>query len=200
MLQRFDIDFSLFKVKGDIISFPFYVVIQTTTKGIEEYCRENWPNLLDRTYIHSREDKLRQIKMEKYIKETLLKQKKELDIIHNLFYEKRWFGRFKSSDLLSSIQLHDFDAKTWTNPEIPYLELKGEISINLNKVVDYYFRKNLIKLKRNNKFVKEEIILQFISPLPLLLTYMKSQKIKDLIVKQLENLYNRFEKNYEKYI
>lgn len=186
MVHSFSIDFPLLKIKGFLVTFPFKMVTQTPSKEIETYCMKTWPILLDRMHSYSPEDNLNKIKMRNYIKQNFVKQSVNQKLVHNYFYDNYWFGQLNSLKDFSSLNFIEFDAKIWTDPEIPYLEIKGEITVDLTKILEYYLQKNYIQIIRSNKFVKEELTLRFMVELPKILTYIASEQIRELVVKFFE--------------
>ena len=179
---NFNIEFAQLIIKGNKISFPFSIVMQTKDNAIEKHCIKTWPQLMHDDYILTPNDKGEKMKMVSYIKKTLLNQSNDMDLIHKFFYDRRWMNPIPFNKKITSITLNKFECKLWSNPEIPYLELKGWITIDLEKLLDGYLRANFITIKQNNKFIRESILIKFTRSLPLLLTYIESVQIKNLIL------------------
>lgn len=171
IVQNFNIDFNSLVIKKDTATYSFSIVMQTESKEIEKYCFEKWNRLMYVTYILTPEDKLEQIKMESFIKKKLSTSAIDNKNIHKFFYDRSWFTPITQSDNITTIALDDFDCKIWTNPEIPYLQLKGTISIDMNKLLEIYVRKAFITFRHDNKFVSEVIHMQFTRSIPMIMRY-----------------------------
>lgn len=192
--HRFNIDFSLYEIKGSIISFPFYMVMQTKDRSIEEHCFKTYPRLMYETTQYDAIDRANQAKMERYI----IKNFKESDKqeVHKFFYDKNWMAPLSMSARLTKITFNDFDCKIWTNPQVPFLEIKGQIHFDLNDILDYYIKRNLLSIKRDKKLTKEVVNLRFMRGLPFMLTYMTKNTVNEMIIEYFENKLNSRQKNY----
>jgi hypothetical protein len=179
--QQFTIDYNSLIVKGGKVEYPFYIVMQTKDRELERYCIKKWPRLMDITTMYSFADKAEHIKLKSYVQRNFLMMSSEVNAIHQMFYERNLFGNFGQSLEFSKITLNDFDCKVWTNPEVPFLQIKGTISIDVNKILEYYIHRGLIGFKVDNKFIKSNIRL-YLEPLPKILIFMESNIIKDMIL------------------
>mgnify|MGYP001564180587 CR=1 FL=1 len=171
----------------NIIYTRFKVAFQTTDKTIERVCATKWPNLMkEGAYTQS---DLRELQLMKvYIKTNL--DKKDLDNIHEYFYTKRFIHPCTIADKMTDLKIIEADAKKWTD-ELPFLELEGEITFDVNKLFKKYFEKKWIKVESKDKLTKQIIEFKFIKPFPLLTIYDKPNEIKIAIRDILDSDLNK---------
>ena len=181
--HQFDINFNLPEVKGYTVSYPFYTVMQTESKEIEEYCFKQWNKLMFNTTVYDMNDQANQFRMEAYIKQKLAKT--DANNIHKFFYDRNWLTPITFALGFTTISFNDFDCKVWTNPDVPFLQIKGKITIDIEKVLNHYINSSYVSMTRDNKFVRENIHIRFVRSLPLLMTYIFHGQVKDAIFKYL---------------
>ena len=210
--QDFDIQFHTQSIRNTNrfkdISIRFKIVFQTSTKKIEKYCLEHHSNLL-RHKQFSADERAQLIIMRQYIESNLTK--KDLNYIHQYFYDRRWFDPFNSrdKDKISSIEIDTVDAKIWTD-ELPYLEVNGTITIHFKELFDEYVKKGYHRFEMDRKQRITTRIIRFIfsKSLPLILTYRGHNNIKDIFISIFEDYIksrrkdrrNIIKKEIEKYL
>lgn len=176
--HTFDISFHMQSFRKDIVSTPFSLVFQTESENIEKYCKQKYPDLME--YSQYSPEQIRKLhEMRKYIKDNL----KQIDIkfIHNFFYDRSWVDPFKIDDGLTTIELNGYNCKTWTDPQVPFLEVKGIIHFNISTLLKFYFKKNKLYFTKDNGVVTRNLDITF-SSFPLLLTYRSSIRLKSALL------------------
>lgn len=168
--QDFTISFHMQSIEGGKIITPFELVFQTENKVIETYCKKQWPYLMT-TQQYSIEQLAELQKMKAYIRRNLAYGDQQY--IHDFFYMRHWFEPVVQSMKLTSIKLINYDCKFWTDRETPYLEIKGEITLDIAKMLNLYFDKKYIKPVKpmNKKILYEELSLKLVRPFPLYITF-----------------------------
>lgn len=189
--QDFDIQFHTQTVrnrgKNKDISIRFKIVFQTSTKKIEKYCLEHHSNLLQHKQF-SADERAQLIIMRQYIENNLTK--KDLNYIHEYFYDRRWFDPFvvRDKDKISSIEVDTVDAKMWTD-DLPYLEVNGTITVYFKELFDEYVKKGYHSFEMINKQRITSRIIKFVfaRALPLILTYRGHNHIKGIFTSIFED-------------
>lgn len=182
---NFKIDFTLQQYNAGKMTTPFKIIFQTSNKKIENYCKEKWPELLQEK-MWNMQEKRKLVAMQSYIKKNLMKS--DLENIEKLFYDEKWFRDFTLSDKITSIKTVEVDCKTWTDKSTPYLEYKGIITTNIHKIVDLFFKKRLISLKVDNRFVKMDVEMFFNRSWPFFLMYQNKTTSSQVIMKYMQKL------------
>lgn len=189
-VKDFSIQFHTQLVKNNLITTDFKIVYQTENKMIEKYCMENYPDLM--VYSQYTIEQLKRLQyMKSYIKKNLLKT--DIQTIENYFYEKHWFDPYKISDGITNIKLINYDCKTWTEPDIPYLEIEGEVTMDLKKMLILCFNKNYVQyIKQKSRVLSESLSFKFIRPFPMYMTFRGGQEAKreilSMITKNVNNI------------
>lgn len=177
-----NIDTALSKYKGNLATFPFSIVMQTRSQKVEKYCIATWPKLMTHE-IYTMEDNLAKFKLYAYIKNHLTASDKK--DIHKIFYDRHWMTPLDFNDKGSELQLTEFGCKTWSNPAIPYLELKGTITVDLLKVLNLYIKKKWITFETNKGILSETPFIKMNKDLPFIVRYSSSQTPYDIILKEI---------------
>lgn len=169
MIRYLDISFPLTTIEKNIISVPFKIIYQTPSKALELKIAQKYPDLVTLA-AYNPEQLKRLLVMKKEIQKGITSS--EVNEIHNIFYEKYFMDPFQMQDDISTIKLTAFDCKMWTD-ELPYLELNGVISAD----IDLMFRKLLSKrkliIKKDIKSFKQTVIFKLTSHLPLIYIFDK---------------------------
>lgn len=184
-VANLNIIFSLQEFKGNIVKTPFKIVYQTSSRKLEKKIKEEYPDLLQATE-YSMEQLKRFQKMKLEIRKYLRKSTDDLKNIHNYFYQKHWVYPFKLDDKITILNLKGFNAKYWTDTEMPYLELEGELICDLNEIIHYYIKKKYLLSTIDRKFVKYIVTLTFRKPFPMILTYNNFNVVKDILKRNFE--------------
>jgi len=178
----FTISFHNQLIKNYIIETDFEIVFQTSIQSIEKYCKEKYPTLI--THKQYSTDELAQlVLMKNYIKKNL--NSNDITYIHNYFYEKHWFEPLSYISNITSIKLTDYNCKMWSDPELPYLEIKGIISLDLKKLVDLYLNKKKyydIILPYSQKVVSKVSSIKFNRAFPLYVTYKGGVEFRNQVL------------------
>jgi hypothetical protein len=188
IVHRFNIAFQLQNIKKGIVSIPFDIVFRTNNQSIEQYCAKNFKDVL-REYAYSIEQNKILLEMKRYIKRTI--SNKDIESIHRYFYDKRWMEPILFIDKITNIELTDYDCKFWTDPNIPFLEIKGIIYFDLYKMLELYFKKKFININKQRRIIKEEVEYVFMKSLPLFLTYQQTGTMKAELLKIFIELINK---------
>ena len=180
----FQIKFHMQTVKNKKVTTPFKIVFQTPSKSIEKRCVEQWPYLMQHQKYSTQQLKELQ-KMKAYIKNRLSRSDK--NYIHKYFYDTKWFEPFRRITNMTSIELTDYNCKIWTDKEVPFLEISGEITLDMRKLFDLYFKRKFLKLeteKTRHKF-HDKVMIRFQKPLPLYVTFRGGQEAKKVFANLL---------------
>lgn len=180
--QQFAIDYNNVQVKNLKVTYPFYIVMHTENKELEIDCKQQWPKLMYTATSLSESDKIQLNKMRLYIQRKLKMQHQDLNNIHKMFYERNIMGPLILSQGCSSVDLVHFDCKLWTDPEVPFLELHGEITIDCEKMLDIYIKRSYLQMKTDNKFVRESITIRFVKALPMIMTTVDREVVRKTLL------------------
>jgi hypothetical protein len=152
------------------ITFPFQIVLQTSSKKIETYCKDKWPDLMrDTSYTMTQLSQLQMMKS--YIKKNISTSDWN-DIIKH-FQVKGWFSPLNPPEIVSSsIDITDSTCKFWSDPNTPYLTIYGRLAIDIEKVVDIYIKKKYFAIKKfSDSMIKQIAQTVYNQSLPMILTY-----------------------------
>lgn len=165
----YKIQFPLKRREKRKIVFPFEMVAQTSSLSIEKYCQNKWPSFMNDAQRGLSELYELQ-KMKTYIKKTLAQN--DLNDIMKFFSFKQWFSPLPDyKKFLVKIEIKDATCKLWDR-KIPYLQLNGEFTIDIDKIVDEYIRNQYITIRKGKAgILKEAAEIRFMKSFPLLLTY-----------------------------
>jgi hypothetical protein len=183
----FNIDFGTMSYKGNKAIFPFAVVYQTQSKKIEQYCQKTWPKLMTHE-IYTPEDNLQKYKMYSYIKNNLTSS--DLNDLHKTIYERNWMSPLDFNDKISTIEITEYGCKTWSDPNIPYLELKGIIIIDMIDMFHCYIKKGWITFENKSGILSENPTIKINKSLPFIIRYNSSQTPFDIILKEVTKQLN----------
>ena len=184
----YNIDFAQCGYKDTNAIFPFTMIYQTKSLIIEKYCIKSWPILM--TYQqYTAQDNLNKFKMVKYIKDNLTASDK-IDI-HKMVYDKSWMTPLEWNDNNTKCDITEFGCKTWSNPNVPYLELKGIITVNLIDMLSVYIKKNWITFETNSSILSEGPYIKLNKSLPFIIRYNSSQTPFDIILKEVTTQANK---------
>lgn len=171
---KLNISYNMQTFKKGIMEVPFEIVFQTSSKTIEKYCKETYPSLM--TYSNYSMSQLTDLqKMRAYIKVNL---GSEVDEIHNYFYKKNLISPFTIKTGLTKIKIIKCDCKTHTNPDIPYLEINGTITLDYNAMLKIYCSKYIHAINKEKHIIKESIKFKIDKAYPYILTYSNSLAFK----------------------
>ena len=179
----FTIEFG--KVRNEKLGpvYPFKVVSQTRTKSIERECKKRWPRIMS-MQENTIEDNMDLAKMRSYIINSLTTQDK--DDIHELLYDRGWLAPFDSNDKITTIKITTSDCKTWSDPEIPYLEIGGEITTSMPALATAFCKRGWIQSKTSGGIASETAELHFMRSVPLLIRYMNAAEPFEILLRDLE--------------
>ncbi len=184
-VQDFNINFgSQLLQNTDKLITPFKVIFQTSSKKIETHLKKNYSDFLSHRVLNISELSIL-LELKKYIKSNL--DNSTLNEILNYFFERYWLLPFSVLDKIAYIEIKEVNAKWWADINYPYIELEANIVLDLKRIVNLLFEKKLIKIEFDVKFSKNEILLNFVKPLPLLTTYLGGGIIKQFILKYIES-------------
>lgn len=166
-----NIEFATKLKKKYKITFPFKAVIQTSSLNIEKHCKSNWPDLM-RDTAYNMDQLARLQKMKAYIKRSFSNSDWQ-DILKH-FQVKGWFNPITdfNSVLVSGIVITDSTCKFWSDPVHPYLTIYGQITVDLEKVINFYIsKKHLIVKKHSDSMTKQIAQVYYVTNLPSILIY-----------------------------
>jgi len=178
----YTIETGLIAYKGNIMTVPFSVVMQTQSQKIEKYCITTWPILMTHQQ-YSPEDNLLKYKMYAYIKNNL--STSDLNDIHKIAYDRNWMTPFELNDNGSKCELKEYGCKIRSNPNIPYLELKGILSIDLIQMFNIYIKKGWITFESKSGMLSENPYIKIGKNLPYIIKYGGSQTPYDIILNEI---------------
>jgi hypothetical protein len=191
--RDFTINFHTQSNKKNKLSTNFKIVFQTSNNNIEKYCQETWPYLIEHKQYSL--DQLKELQqMKRYIKKNI--SQNDINYVHKYFYDKSFFDNIRITNKFTSIEITNYDCKMWTD-NIPYIELEGIITLDLDKLFGYYIRKDYYKLimPYKQKLINIEFDIFFSKSFPLYATFRNNTLIKkiflDYIYKELNNKNNR---------
>lgn len=199
--QDFDIHFQtqsvIVKSNKKISETKFDIVFQTTSQSIEKYCKKNFESIL-RHKLYSQAEIQQLFAMRKYIENNLNESDK--NYIKNYFFEKGWIAPLKKNTKSISIALDEFDAKMWTDKELPYLEIKGTVKLDMEIMLDEYIKDKFIKIEKpyKQKITQLENTIKFHKSFPLLLTYKGGLKFKQVLLNMVTDRIKSRRTNYIK--
>lgn len=182
-VQAFRIDFNLLSIKKYKVTIPFHIVFQTDSTNIEKHCKEKWPELLI-AHSFSEDELMLLLEMKQYIRSHL--SANDSNEINNYFYEKGWMNAVEKSWGVSKVEFITYMASMWTDKFYPHLEIDGTITLELDKMLDLYIKKQYFTFKYDKRFVSEDIEIYFQRSMPLLITYLESTKIKFLVLEYMK--------------
>lgn len=186
-VKTHNILWTLQSIKKTVVTIPFTIVLQTPNLEIEKYCLQNWPNLLS-MHAFSYDELVAWQKMKAYIKS---KFNQHTILIHQYFYDNKWFENLAISDGITGCEITEWNARMWDQKE-PMLELKGLLSFDIAKILELYFKKNYIIVnQKTNKFIKEIINIYFEKSLPSILFYKTSSDIRNILLKEITDRFNK---------
>jgi len=177
----FRIEWQLYKLQQHTKRYvvPFYVVGQTQNKKIETYLLEKHKNLLHE-HAYSMEEMGQFFEMKRYIEKHLTPA--DMNDIYSHIENKGFFVPLRQTDKVIEIKITETDAKFWNDPDFPHLQITGEMTIDIPKIVDIYIDKNFIVLTKNkSKLFSEYFVLEQIRKFPLILEYKNNNEIKIML-------------------
>lgn len=177
IVQTTDIEFSLLECKNGMVKIPFEFIFQTSSKKIEKYCFENYKNVIHNK-MYSEPELIELNSMKRYIKKYISTE--DTEEVKKYFYKEQWFRPIEDSDLVITIELKSFDCKMW-DKELPFIESKGFMYINLYEFIKVYLKKKYITLKKSGT-LKIVYSLVFKRDIPLILRYVENSEIKKSII------------------
>lgn len=178
-VQDFKISFGSQLIYNDNLSIPFRMVMQTSSKKIETQLKEKWPEFLTSRILNIQElSTLLEIK--KFIASNLSQQ--DIDDILDYFFDRNWLLPFNKNQNIFSIEIEQVNAKWWSDNEYPYLELDLKIVCDMQELVKNFFVSKYIQIVFDPKFSTNEIVLKFLKPFPLLLSYSGAGQLKQYIL------------------
>ena len=177
------------------VTTPFKITVRTDDRAIEKKCAEEYPDLMFAAQ-YNQDQLFRLQKMKAFIRKSLTN--KHIEEIHGLFYSGKYLYPLPFPKPISTISITGFDCKIWTNNE-PRLELQGTITVSILEVLKYYYDNKIIKIQHNKKLIKNEILLFWSKPLPLLLIFDRATECRtrmmELIKKYLQDKNSAFSKD-----
>ena len=181
-LLSYNLDHTQTTNKGTVATYKFTCVVQTSSKKVEKYVKEKWPKLM--TYAeYSAADRLEMFKMKDYLKANITQS--DIDEVHELAYARSWFTPFYRNDKITKCVLTEFGAKTWSNPDVPYLELSGTITLDLKDLITFYIKQKWIIFETKSGIMSEAPAISFIKPLPFAMIYNGSSTPFEIILKEI---------------
>lgn len=189
-VQSFNLEFRMQQTKDNKFIVPFEIVIQSSNLQIEKYCAKTWPDLMHSALL-SIDQLYRLQKMKNYIKRSLSTQTK--NDIKKYFFDKRWIDPIKENDGIVDIDFTDFNCKMWSLAD-PYLEIKGNFYIDLEKLLDKYIDKYM-ELDVKDKLLSEKVKISFKKSWPVVLNYRGSIQYKHIFLNKLKNKLEQRGKN-----
>ncbi len=185
-VKTHNILWSLQSIKKTTVSIPFTMVCQTPTLEIEKYCKLTWPNLLQ-MHAFTYDELVQWQKMKAHIKNKLTPH---VPLIHQYFYNNKWFENLSIPDGITTCEITEWNSRMWDQVE-PMLELKGILTFDISKILEFYLKKNYIIInQKTNKFVKEIVNIYFEKSLPSILFYKTSSDIRNIILKEITDRFN----------
>lgn len=162
--------------------YPFKTVIQTSSQTIEKKCKITWPNLLMHS-INTPQDNLDLVKMKAYILRTLSTADK--NDIHDILYKEGWLAPFVLNDKITTVKILKGDCKMWSDPMLPYLELNGEITVSIPKLLDAFLKHKWVESTNDSKLTSEHVKLKLMRSIPLLIRYTGAQDPLNILLDHL---------------
>ena len=150
------------------VSYPFKLIFKTNSNVIEKECKKQWPQLME-PHPNSVEDNIDLFKMGQYIKKCL--SGNDIKDIHNVFYTQGWMDPCVIDHNITKIELTRFNCRQWNDPQVPFLEIEGVITVDLLKLLSSYVKNKWIAISSEGGIASETILFR-IKPFPLLLRYM----------------------------
>lgn len=185
-LHSYNIKWGYKNLYNGVFTVKFDIIFQSDSLNIERYCKQHYPNLLERTTAFSIEQLQQLYKMRLYIKRAF----KDHSSIIDALYSKGWFGDLPKDKKFFSININDFDCK-YVFGQMPYLALEGVITFNVREMFNHYIDKGYVQVNdRDNSFVKEVIDVTVFKTMPMLLTYESFFMIKDELLSVIKSMMN----------
>lgn len=179
LVADFQIQFSLQRFTNNTITTPFKIVFLTNQKTLESEVKARYSEFLYHRILSPQEN-LKYIEMQNFI----LKRANQLNLaqaIENYFIENRWAYPLTKEHIKTKITKGN--SKYWTNKDFPYLEIQGEIEIDMNKAFDTYFKSKFMEIKVDSKILNKDILIKFNKPWPTILTYQSYNNLREMILK-----------------
>jgi hypothetical protein len=185
----------LFSANGTVTT-PFKITVRTDDLALEKKCAAEFPDLMFMAQ-YNQDQLFRLQKMKRLIQSSL--SQSYINQVHELFYTGKYLYPIPFDKKISNIKITGYDCKMWTNSE-PRLELEGTITISIPDVWRFYYESGIIKVQHNKKLVRNEILMFFSKPLPLLLVYDRATELKnrmlELIKKDLKDKGSKISKDF----
>lgn len=178
LVADFQIQFSLQRFDKTSVATPFKIVILTDSKKIESELKITYPQFLYHKIL-SPDENLKYIEMKNFI----LKRANQLNLsqqIENYFFDNRWFFPLDKAHVQT--KLTKCNSKYWTNKDYPYLEIEGEITLDLARTFNTYYSNKFIEFKVDKQFLSRNTIMKFIKPWPLIVTYQGYDRYRNLLL------------------
>lgn len=193
----YTIEFAMSTYKGDKAYFPFSIVMQTNSQKIEKECIKQWPKLMTHEQ-YTPQDNLDKYKLIKYIKDNLTSS--DLRDIHQIVHERGWIVPLTFNDDVTECKLEDYGCKLWSNPTVPYLELKGTIILDFKKLLKKYLDKQWITFETKSGILTEKPMIKFTKSLAYILRQAGSQKPYDIILSEIQTQANNANSDITKFL
>ena len=181
----FILDHSQTVYKGTKGTFKFKCVVQTRDTKIEQYLMTTWPKLMTMQQ-YTQQDNLDQYKMIDYIKKNL--KPRDIEDVLKISFDRSWWNPIEIRHNIVKCTLTDYRAKIWSQPNVPYLELTGEITFDFTDLIKLYIKEKWMVFKTESGIFAEAPHIEFLKPMPFASIYNGSQTpskiVLDEIIKQ----------------
>lgn len=187
LVADFQIQFSLQRFTNNSIITPYKIVFLTNQKKIESEVKEAYSEFLYHKILSPQEN-LKYIEMQNFI----VKRANQLSLsnqIENYFFENKWFYPLDRSQVKTKITKGN--SKYWTNKDYPYLEIQGEIEIDMEKAFDLYYKNKFTEFKVDNKIINKLILLKFNKNWPLIITYQNYNSYRELLLNIIRDKFTK---------
>jgi hypothetical protein len=192
LVADFQILFSTQRFDKTSITTQFKIVFISDSKVLETELKAKYPEFLHHRVLSPTEN-LKNLEMQSYI----LKRSKELNlaqVCETYFLNNKWMYPLNQSHVKTVITKGN--SKFWTNPLYPYLELQGEITIDMEKAFDFYYQNKFIEFQVDKKVLHRNTVMKFNKPWPQIVVYQNYAGYRELILNWIKD---RFLKN-KKYV
>jgi len=180
------IEFPLRTIQNYVITFPFYLEVQTSSRSIEQYCVKNFNDLIGYTELNITELYKLQ-KMKAYIKGRLTSS--DIKDMIDIFVSKGWFTNIiTGNSSIFKFKIDECRCKM-SSDILPFLLINGSFSINIKTLINWYVAQNKISVKHTgNNITRATAEIVFNEPVPYVLGYERSHDIRSSILELISDL------------
>ena len=177
-IHSFRLDTATQTCRDGKLRVGIHSVLHTASLKTERECAQRWPRAVQSGIEFGPADMLAVASMRSFATRAL----KQDPALRLALEAKGWLEPLTPGHGAVRISVTGAACRIWTDPMLPFVEVDGEVELDLQKVLTHYLKANWFTVKRDARFIREDLEMRLSRPLPLLMTY-QGQTAKDELLR-----------------